>query len=223
MRNGWLTPDHAPATFVCRRIFIPDDVDWIGIVNGCLVELTYPYNFEKFGSATPEETAAVFAIAFDGFALQGNCRMIGEIIPYAGSTPPVSNWLVCDGSSLLRTDYPDLFAIIGTSYGSVDSTHFSLPDLRGRAPIAMGTGSGLTPRALGDSIGEEAHQLTAAELASHTHTEITATPAVGAAITGVPIPSAVPGAGVTGSAGSDNPHNNMQPSLAINYLIVATE
>jgi len=53
-------------------------------------------------------------------------------------------------------------------------------------------------------------------------------PAVGAALVGVPIPSSVPGVGVTGvgnaalsSAGSDGAHNNMQPSLALNYFIVA--
>jgi len=85
----------------------------------------------------------------------------------------------------------------------------------------MGTGSGLSARSIGDSLGEEAHILISAELAAHSHAEVTASPAVGAAITGVPIPSAVPGVSTTGSAGSDTAHNNMQPSLAINYLIVA--
>lgn len=221
MSRQWLTPDHAPTDTICRRIVIPNQEDWLALVSGCLVQLIYPFSFEPYGTSTPEETASVFRTVFDDFSFQTGCRMVGEIIPYAGSTSPLLAWLVCDGSSLLRTDYPDLFAVIGTVYGSADASHFNLPDLRGRAALGVGTGSGLTPRALGDQIGEETHQLSAAELASHTHTEITASPAVGAAITGVPVPSAVPGVGSTGSAGSDQAHNNMQPSLAINYLIVA--
>lgn len=55
----------------------------------------------------------------------------GFMGPYAGSTAP-SGWLLCYGQSLLRASYVALFAAIGTAYGTVDSTHFSLPDLRGR-------------------------------------------------------------------------------------------
>jgi len=217
----FLTPNNAPTDRICRRVVIPNAADWIALVSGALNELIYPYNFEPYGTATPEQAASIFGTMFDDYSLKGNCRMIGEIIPYAGSTSPVLGWLACDGSSLLRTDYPELFTVIGTSYGFADGSHFNLPDLRGRAAIAMGTGTGLSPRSLGDSVGEESHVLTVGELAGHAHTEITASAAVGAAITGVPVPSAVPGVGVTGSAGSDQAHNNMQPSLAINYLIVA--
>lgn len=59
--------------------------------------------------------------------------MTGVVLPYAGSSSP-SGWLLCYGQSLLRSDYPELFANIGTTYGSVDGTHFNLPDLRGRVP-----------------------------------------------------------------------------------------
>jgi len=221
MSGKWLTPDHAPTDTICRRIVIPNQEDWIAIVSGCLVQLIYSFSYEPYGTATPEETAGVFRTVFDDYSFQTGCRMVGEIIPYAGSSSPLLGWLVCDGSSVLRADYPDLFTVIGTVYGTVDGTHFNLPDLRGRTALGMGTGSGLTPRALGDQVGEETHQLNTAELAAHSHSEITASPAVGAAITGVPVPSAVPGVGSTGSAGGDTPHNNMQPSLAINYLIVA--
>jgi len=221
MPAKWLTPDTAPSDRVCRKILIPNAVDWLALVNGCLLSLVYPFNFEPYGTSTPEETALVFRSVFDDFALKGECRLIGEIIPYAGTTSPYANYLPCDGSSLLRTDYPDLFAVIGTAFGAADGTHFNLPDLRGRTGIGVGTGAGLSARSLGDSFGEETHQLSTAELASHVHVESVASAAVGAAITGVPVPSAVPSAGNTASAGSDTPHNNMQPSLAINYLIVA--
>lgn len=69
-----------------------------------------------------------------------------------------SGWLLCDGSAVSRTEYATLYAAIGDTWGAGDgSTTFNLPDLRGRAPIGAGTGSGLTARTLGDSIGVETH------------------------------------------------------------------
>lgn len=233
--RAWLTPDSAPTGFICRRLLIPDSLEYLAIVCGCLDLLTFPGNYEQFGTATPEETAAVYQIMFDDFSLNGSCRMIGEIIPYAGTVSPDSRWLLCDGASLLRADYPDLFAVIGTAYGTTDGSHFSLPDLQGRSPVGSGMGTGLSTRTIGDSYGEETHTLTTAESPTHTHTdsghshvEGAATPSVGAAITGVPVPSAIPSAGVTGTgsanlvnSGGDGAHNNIPPSLAITYLIVA--
>jgi len=70
---------------------------------------------------------------------------IGGVQAYAGSTPP-SGWLICDGSSVDRTTYSDLFAAIDVAYGSVDSSHFNLPDLRQSFPMGKadsGTGSTL--------------------------------------------------------------------------------
>lgn len=55
----------------------------------------------------------------------------GIVQPYAGAAAP-AGWLLCDGASYLRTDYPDLFAVLGTTYGAADGTHFNVPDLRGR-------------------------------------------------------------------------------------------
>ena len=69
--------------------------------------------------------------------------MAGIIQMYAGATPP-TGWLVCDGASYLRSDYPTLFeALGGTSspWGLPDSTHFNVPDFRGRAPIGYGDGT----------------------------------------------------------------------------------
>lgn len=235
--NAWLTPDTPASGFICRRLLIPTAVEFLAIVKGALLPLTYSNNFEPFGSLTPDETAAYFQDMFADFsrASDRTCRMIGEIICYAGITSPTTDWLLCDGGSLLRADFPDLFTVIGTVYGAADSTHFSVPDLRGRSVVGVGTGSGLTARALGDSFGEETHVLTVSELAAHTHTDAghthvegTATAAIGAAIVGVPVPSAVPSIGVTGTGnaaistdGADVAHNNIQPSLALNFFIVA--
>jgi microcystin-dependent protein len=55
----------------------------------------------------------------------------GSIVAYGSNTAP-TGWLACDGSSVLRADYPALFAAIGTGYGAADGTHFNVPDFRGR-------------------------------------------------------------------------------------------
>lgn len=56
----------------------------------------------------------------------------GVVFPFAGNGSIPKGYLLCDGSSLLRTDYSDLFTMIGTIYGAVDNLHFSLPDYTGR-------------------------------------------------------------------------------------------
>jgi len=222
MPLGYQTPDDVPAQNTCRVLFIPDSAQWIAVVTGALNALALPESWEKYGTLTPDEAAEAFAPLFDEFCFkEGVCRVVGEIIPFAASTSPSDKWLPCDGASLVRADYPDLFAVIGTTYGSVDGTHFNVPDLRGRAPINHGQGTGLTNRAIGAAVGAETHQLTASEMPSHSHTEsvpyisVMETPAV-------PIPAYTSTAvSATGAVGGSGAHNNMQPSLAINYLIVA--
>jgi len=232
----YLTPGTLPADTICRVLFIPNTLDWLAQVTGALQELTFEYNWEQYGAVTPGQAAEAMRTMFDLFCFdEGVCRVIGELICYAGDISPDVKWLVCDGSSLLRTDYPDLFNVIGTAYGAVDGTHFNLPDLRGRVPLGVGNGPGLSSYIIGDNGGEESHTLTLTETpthshidSGHTHGESTAVPSVGAAITGVPVPSATPGIGVTGAgsavlsnSGSGGAHNNLQPYLAVNYLIVA--
>lgn len=211
----YLTPNTLPADTICRVLFIPNDLDWLAQVTGALQELTFDYNWEQYGSVTVAQAVQAMTDMFDAFCFnQGVCRVVGEIILFAGATSPDARWLLCDGTSLLRADYPDLFNVIGTVYGAVDGTHFSLPDLRNRVPMGVGT------NALGTTLGSATHTLTTAEMPIHTHTEITAvavlvdqTTPLGAA--------AIPGVGVTGSAGGGGAHNNIQPSIAMNYFIAA--
>lgn len=108
----------------------------------------------------------------------------GVIQMYGGSSAP-DGWLMCDGSSVLRNDYLPLFAVISTSFGAADGSHFNLPNFCGRTPVGVGTGTGggatgtgsptggdaLTARALGSWTGAETHTMTAAELFAHTHTQ----------------------------------------------------
>lgn len=229
----WLTPDTIPTANTCRILSIPDDQEWVAIVAGALFLLTQQDNWEQSGTGSVANCMSRMTDLFDEYSFAtGVCRVIGELIAYAGSSSPYpTNWLVCDGTSLLRADFPDLFAVIGTLYGAPDATHFNIPDLRGLTLI--GEGGGYT---LATPVGEAQHTLTVAETPSHSHTdtghvhtEITAVAAIGAAITGIPVPSAIPGVGVTGSGnavltstGGDGSHNNIQPSMPITYLIVAT-
>lgn len=94
---------------------------------------------------------------------------IGDI-KYSIRNNDHSGWIICDGRSLSRADYPELFALIGTKYGSVNSDTFNLPDCRGRVLGAIGSGTGLTSRSAGTLIGTETHTLTTNEIPSHTHT-----------------------------------------------------
>ena len=54
----------------------------------------------------------------------------GTVVAFAGASAP-TGWLLCNGATLLKADYPDLATVLGTTYGPGDSTHFVLPDLRG--------------------------------------------------------------------------------------------
>ena len=102
--------------------------------------------------------------------LQSSITPIGVIRLFAGSTAP-NGWLICNGDAVSRSAYSDLFKIIGTTYGVGNSNStFTLPDMRGRCPIGVGTGASLTARTLGSNVGAETATLAEANLPSHTHT-----------------------------------------------------
>ena len=94
---------------------------------------------------------------------------LGEIRNFGFTFPP-RDWMQCNGQLLSISTYTALFALLGTTYGGNGTTNFALPDLRGRAPIGMGSGPGLTPRVQGEVGGSESTTLTVSNLPSHTHT-----------------------------------------------------
>ena len=196
---------------------VPNALWFVSAILAQLIDLNDPGAWAYAGEITPDEAAAA---ASEVYASIMQVFPIGTVLPLAGAIPSGSNLLACDGASYLRSAYPELFAAIGVTWGSADGTHFNVPDFRGRALIGAGAGSGLTPRTLGDELGEENHLLTVAELAAHTHSEGTTEP-----IPAVVVPPdgmvAVGAAGTTGSTGGDTAHNNMQPSAVINWGIVA--
>ena len=95
---------------------------------------------------------------------------VGGLMPYAGATSP-EGWLLCDGSAINRTTYANLFALIGTTYGSGNgTTTFNVPDMRSRMPIGAGAGTGLTSRALAATGGAESVVIASGNLPLHQHT-----------------------------------------------------
>lgn len=100
--------------------------------------------------------------------------VVGDM-KYSSRAIDHNHWYICDGRSLHITDYPELYNVIGKTFGSVDDLHFNLPDCRGRVLGSLGKAPSLTNREFGTMVGEETHTMTIPELVSHTHTGTTAT------------------------------------------------
>ncbi len=137
-------------------------------------------------------------------------------------------WALCDGQLLPINQNQALFSLLGTTYGGDGRTTFALPDLRGRTPIHV---EGSVHRQ-GQRGGEERHALTVNELPSHRHRaralSVTATTgdptgALPADSAGRPYrpcgTSAVMNSAAIGLRGDSQAHNNMQPYLALNFVI----
>lgn len=93
---------------------------------------------------------------------------IGEIEIFAGNFAP-AGWLLCDGAAYSIAQYQALYAIIGVTYGGDGRTNFNVPDLRGRLPVGMGQGRGLTGRSLGAQGGAESAALQMSNMPPHAH------------------------------------------------------
>jgi microcystin-dependent protein len=142
-------------------------------------------------------------------------------------------WAFCDGQILPLSQNTALFSLLGTTYGGNGSTNFALPDLQGRAPLMPGQGPGLTLRDLGETGGTETVTLLESEIPAHTH-PLSATrdqadnnqPVAGTSL-GVTVGFSLYGtsanatlaAGALAPAGGDQPHNNLQPYLTLNFCI----
>jgi len=93
---------------------------------------------------------------------------IGEIRAFGFNFAP-QGWALCQGQSLNITQYQVLYSLLGTMYGGDGRTYFNLPDLRGRMPMSMGQGPGLTPRGQGQTVGQESVTIGVAQLPTHNH------------------------------------------------------
>lgn len=135
-------------------------------------------------------------------------------------------WALCNGQLLPINQNQALFSLLGTTFGGDGRVNFALPDLRGQAPIHVGSG-----HTLGERGGEQAHTLSIAELPTHTHIA-NATSATGNASnpTGNVLAAAnnlyTAPANLTSlspstvaNAGGSQAHLNMQPFLTLSFCI----
>lgn len=156
---------------------------------------------------------------------------IGEIRLFAGNFAP-QGWAFCQGQLMAISQNDALFALIGTTYGGDGQSNFALPNLSGRIPLHQGQGPGLTPRTIGELSGAETVTLTTAQIPQHTHAmnassaAATGTSPAGAVLAATSVASydtaaatTAMAAGALGSAGGSQPHENMAPTLALNYII----
>jgi microcystin-dependent protein len=169
--------------------------------------------------------------------------IIGAILPFSGNPFAIPSFsLLCDGSEISRTTYSNLFSVIGTIYGAGDgSTTFNVPDLRGRSIIGIdnmgGTDGGvisgsLIPNrssdswdeTLGGTAGEDLHQLTESELATHNHNlkESTYCPSNCVIGSDPGTDDWIAGDDVySNTSGDDGFHNTIHPVITLNYIIIA--
>ncbi len=155
---------------------------------------------------------------------------IGEIaiVPYNFAP---RGWALCNGQILSISQNTALFSLLGTTFGGDGRTTFALPDLRGRVPLHSGQGPGLGNRVLGESAGVEEVQLTEVEMPAHDHTLMASDNkandrhpaghvlarrhrnfADSANLVAMHDDAVTP-------AGGGSPHENMQPYLALNFII----
>ncbi|WP_026955535.1 phage tail protein [Algoriphagus vanfongensis] len=167
---------------------------------------------------------------------------IGQIELFGCNFAP-RGWAMCQGQLLPISQNTALFSLLGTVYGGDGRTTFGLPDLRSRVVVGMGNGPGLSNYTLGQKLGVENVTLTQAELPNHTHG---LSGVNGNGTSNIPTQNVLAvnnatierGAGPVegnsfanssanvsmnqfsiGQAGGSLPHNNMQPSLSLNYCI----
>ena len=217
-------PDDWDSESVCHYVVEwPDSPQWLAILKG---ELYSPSRENYWDKSTGDVAAVVEAFEpttdFNLDKLEcNNMTYVGMIVLWPGTAFP-DGWIECDGLLLDDTDFPDLFAVIGTDYGSSGAGTYRIPDLRGRVPVGNDNGQAEFA-AMGQSGGFKAHTLTMTEIPSHNHsynTPDSGTPqyATVQSGTGVQLRRV---ASMSGNAGGGAAHNNLQPYLTFKYIIRA--
>jgi microcystin-dependent protein len=157
---------------------------------------------------------------------------VAEIRIFPFNFPP-KGWAFCNGQLLPISQNTALFSLLGTTYGGDGKSTFALPDLQGRAPMHPGQGPGLSLHDLGETGGTETVTLLQSEIPAHAHAAnasqgdgLERTPkdqllATGIAISQYQAPGGLTSMAATSvaSAGGDQPHNNLQPYLTLNFNI----
>lgn len=210
---AWLTPDSQPSDDTCLCIRIPNGEGWIGAVRGALLLLTESENWQQLGSTSPEDVAALFyerwLESIEGY----KCMPVGTIILGGWSDAP-DGFLLCNGSVYLKTQYPELYAVIGEKFGG-SGFFFAVPDFDARFPIVSGVGY-----EIGAMGGLSSVTLTENQIPSHNHTmpgTVTTLNELPIGTTPVLSPSLVQQN--TGNSGGNQSHTNIPPYLVVNAAI----
>lgn len=166
-----------------------------------------------------------------GVVDSGDPTPVGAVTAYAGTdTALPGGWVLCDGRAVSRTDFPVLYARLGTSYGAGDgATTFNLPNLVGRFPLGV---SATRPR--GTTGGAERVTLSAGQMpghehgsaGGHTHTlanganDVQVASGTGAFVAGLnDQTTSSSGAHTHAVRGNNESHENMPPFQVLHYLI----
>jgi microcystin-dependent protein len=145
-------------------------------------------------------------------------------------------WAFCDGQLFPIAQNTALFSLLGTTYGGDGKSNFALPNMQGNVPMHPGQGPGLSLHDLGETGGSETVTLLASEMPAHTHTVGAQIFRLGGAAAPAGATLSRPASGnlyftpgnpslvtmspsVIAPAGGDQPHNNMQPYLTLNFCI----
>jgi microcystin-dependent protein len=161
-------------------------------------------------------------------------QFVAEIRIFPFNFAPVG-WATCDGQLMPISQNTALFSLLGTTYGGDGKSNFALPNLDGSAPMHPGQGPGLSLHDLGESTGSSTITLLDSEMPAHLHSVMAA---LQSALVKLPGPSVglarsrnglayqnTPGNLVNmnfntiAPTGGNQPHNNMQPFLTLNFCI----
>lgn len=189
-------------------------------------------------STRPFVRACALALALGALLAPSPARAqaepyIGQLMMTAASYCP-NGWAEASGQILSIAQNSALFSLLGTTYGGDGVTVFALPDLRGRAPVHVGQGPGLTPRVQGEMAGVENVTLLQSQMPAHAHALLGTTAAADAASptnaalatkvrTTVYRAGGAPNTSLQGGsiapAGGSQPHENMPPYLVMRWCI----
>lgn len=145
-------------------------------------------------------------------------------------------WAFCDGQILPLSQNTALFSLLGTTYGGDGKSNFALPNMQGNVPMHPGQGPGLSLHDLGETGGSEFVTLLESEIPSHAHALMASStssskpsPAgnalarISSGATPYAAPAGAPLVAFNDNAlapsGGNQPHNNMQPYLTLNFCI----
>ena len=219
MNDGVPLPEALSGNMIERLIVIDEAL--LYLVNGTLAWLADREKFEETGALTVDDARLALSDMLTIYFSEVPAMIpVGSTMIWHMDTPP-DKWLICDGSGVLKSAYPKLFALFGTKYGgSVD--FFGLPDLTGRSPFGATFAHPLDSQA-----GSETHTLTVPEIPAHTHaltspfTSIIAARPGGSAAGAAG--STLAGGAALQNTGGGGAHNNLHPVMAVNFIVYAGE